>query len=368
MASMNGTLSNRICCGVTPGRRLFLLKNLNHFKVIIVGLILTFVAVSVTGVFIYSRVMRDSGLEVEAASEYSHYYVVLTDNSQTSFWQSVYTSMKDAAQQQDAYVEILGENLSVNYSLEDKLQIAIDSEVDGIVLEPNGDTEIVALIEEATTQGIPVITVVSDEVLSQRKSFVGINNYDLGQEYGAQVVSALKEDTKEIVVLVNGQAEGSSDYSCYSQIKEMTAQIPGGEDITVSAVVIDPDSSFDAENTIREYFVNADEDPDLVVCLNSVNTECVYQAVVDFNLVGKVQIIGYHFSDRILEAVRMGNIFSTLALDAEQMGQYSIDALTEYNEMGLVSDFFSVDLAVIDHSSVDAFIVNQDQEQEQEAS
>lgn len=342
-----------------------MLKNLVQYKAMIIGMVMILAAITVAGVITYNRVIREAGLSAGPASAYSLYYIVLTENSAAPFWQSVYTGMKEAAVEQDAYVEILGENLSVSYSLEDKLRIAIDAKVDGIVIEPNGDAEVVTLIDEATDLGIPVITVVSDEVLSKRKSFVGINNYDLGQEYGEQVISAMKEDTKNIVVLVDGPAEESGDYSVYTQIKEMVAKSEAGGDVQVTAVPIDPVSAFDAENTIREYFVNADEDPDLVVCLNSVNTACVYQAVVDFNLVGKVQIIGYHFSDTILQAIRMGNIFSTLALDAGQIGQYSVDALTEYKSMGLVNDFFSVDLAVIDQSSVNAFAADQQLDQEQ---
>lgn len=61
-------------------------------------------------------------------------------------------------------------------------------------------------------------------------------------------------------------------------------------------------------------------------------------AVLDFNLAGKVVLIGYYSSDDILTAVEKGVISVTCDVDTEQLGRYSIEALTEYQKVvkGLV--------------------------------
>ena len=51
-------------------------------------------------------------------------------------------------------------------------------------------------------------------------------------------------------------------------------------------------------------------------------------AVLDFNLAGKVVLIGYYSSDDILTAVEKGVISVTCDVDTEQLGRYSIEALT----------------------------------------
>ena len=58
------------------------------------------------------------------------------------------------------------------------------------------------------------------------------------------------------------------------------------------------------------------------------------QAVLDFNLAGKVTIIGYYSSEDILTAVEKGVISVTCDVDTDQLGRYSIEALTEYQKEG----------------------------------
>lgn len=335
------------------------LKILKYYKEILIGLILFLVAVTAMGVLVYNYTMQESGIDEPAATDYQYYYVLVTDNAEMSFWQATYETMKEEAALHDAYIEILGDNLTTDYSLAEKIRIAIESDVDGIILEPNDDPELITMIEEASRAGIPVVTVISDQVMSERISYVGTNSYDLGKEYGEQVLGAINQETEpieEIVVLVDEAKESSGDYTIYTQIKEMVERRHLNRKIEITAVPIDTSSSFDAENEIRDYLISQEKDPDLVVCLNAVNTVCVYQAVVDFNLVGKVQIIGDHFSDTILKAIKMGNIYSTLVLNSERMGEYAINALSEYRSMGYASEFYRVDVAVIDKNSVDSFI------------
>ena len=343
------------------------MKLLKNYRQILIGLILLLVAITATSVLMYNYTMQESGISEQEATRYSYYYVIITDNSEMSFWQAAYGAMKDEAAREDAFIEILGENLSGEYSVEEKMQMAIESGVHGIILEPGDDPAIAQMIDLANAKGIPVVTVMSDEVMSDRISYVGTNSYDLGREYGKQVLGSIDssdESIRDIVVFVDEQKENSDEYTVFTQINEMVEQRYFDPSIRVTSVPIDASSSFNAENEIRDYLINREENPDLIVCLNAVNTVCVYQAVVDFNLVGKIQIIGDHFSDTILKAIQMGNIYSTLVLDAEQMGVFAVNALTEYREMGYVSDFYRVDVSVIDKSSVDSFVKEHENEED----
>lgn len=59
------------------------------------------------------------------------------------------------------------------------------------------------------------------------------------------------------------------------------------------------------------------------MCMDEETTECARQAVLDFNLAGKVKIIGYYTSEDILAAVEKGVISVTCDVDTTQLGQYS---------------------------------------------
>ena len=77
------------------------------------------------------------------------------------------------------------------------------------------------------------------------------------------------------------------------------------------------------------------------------------QAVLDFNLAGKVKIIGYYTSEDILAAVEKGVISVTCDVDTTQLGQYSVEALTNYIKDGRTNSYYNVDINFLDRAAVE---------------
>ena len=73
------------------------------------------------------------------------------------------------------------------------MQVAIASGVDGIIVTADESEEMTALIDRAMSEGIPVVTLYGDNTQSVRCSFVGVGSYNLGREYGRQVVKIVQE-------------------------------------------------------------------------------------------------------------------------------------------------------------------------------
>lgn len=96
--------------------------------------------------------------------------------------------------------------------------------------------------------------------------------------------------------------------------------------------------------------------PDIIICLNELNTTCVYQAVVDYNKVGQVNILGYYDSETIINAIDRNVIYATISIDTMQMGRFCVDALTEYNTYGNTSQFFMADIALINKENVALYL------------
>jgi ribose transport system substrate-binding protein len=238
------------------------------------------------------------------------------------------------------------------------MQIAIASKVDGIIIEPNGDNRITSLINKAEREGIPVITVFKDAPLSNRISFVGVSSYDQGQVYGKQVAEVVKEGKRKVTVLLNSDNKDTSQDIVYSSIRETVAD----SDAEVKAATVNSQNTFSLEEDIRNIIMDTENPPDVLVCLNSVDTLCAYQAIVDYNKVGDIDIIGYYNSDLILNAIEKKIIHSTMVIDAKQMGSYCAAALTEYRKTKRVSNNFSVDISVITSENVQKYINDRNSE------
>ena len=91
-----------------------------------------------------------------------------------------------------------------------------------------------------------------------------------------------------------------------------------------------------------------------------MDSECAYQAVIDYNKVGEVAIIGYYPSKSILNAIKRDVVPATFEIDTKQMGIKCIDALLEYDKMGYVSEFNSVDLHLINQNNVQEYLESEE--------
>ena len=301
--------------------------------------------ITIGSMFFFRMQMDKASRLMEGASyeSYESYYAMISSNHESALWRSIYQGAVEAAAESGAYVEMLGSNLSTDYSRQDLMRIAIASGVDGIILEADESGDYTGLINEADAAGIPVVTVMGDDTTSNRKSFIGVNNYNLGREYGRQVLLA-GEDVQEVLVLISTSMPDTSQNIIFSGIQETLVEA-GRDDIRVYAAAIEGDNTFAVEESVRDVFL--EQSMDVLICLDELSTTCAYQAVVDLNRVGQIDIIGYYDSETILRGIERNVIHSTIALDTGEMGEYSIEALEEYRETGYVSDYFGVDTDLI---------------------
>ncbi len=341
------------------------LKNLKKSKVIsaaVVSSIVAGVLLIIIGMTYYKYRISELGIEDTAVyTNYTYHYAIISEETDADFWKAIYQGALKEGKDRDVYVEKTGSSLFVDYSLADLMRIAIASDVDGIILEPNGEEEIIDLINEAVDEGIPVITVMKDVPNSKRKSYVGINTYKQGQAYSKEVLNVIAEGKKKIMVLMNADSADTAD-NAQSVIYTSIIEAVGNQDATVESVIVNTQSTFSSEEDIRNIIMDKNDPPDVLVCLTAVDTLSASQAVVDYNKVGAIDIIGYYDSEIILHDIEKGIVHSTMTIDASQMGAFCVDALTEYRETNGVSDFYSVDITVIDRDNVSEYITKDDTE------
>ena len=324
---------------------------------------LLFIAITVALIiafyFFYMRGIRQTA----SKKEFSGYYVMITDDRKSSFYQAVYAGAAKRGQESDIYVDLFGDNFPSDYTKTDLMKMAISSKVDGIIVEADESETMTELINQAYGEGIPVVTLINDNTQSNRCSFVGVGGYNIGREYGKQIkeiyLEKLKEDPSKSVssnsiqvAVLNSTNQTSGQNVIISGLQE-TLETEMGSDtsVEVSLVSVDNSNAFSVEESVRDLFINQ-KLPDVIVALDELTTTCVYQAVVDYNEVGNVRILGYYNSDTINNAINRGAIYSTILVDTAQLGGYCVDALKEYNEMGATSQYFTADIELINRSNV----------------
>lgn len=289
----------------------------------------------------------------ELPKTYDYHYAMITDGGDSDFWDKVYESARETGMKNNVYVERFGSGLSVEYTKNELVELAIQASVDGIILPGDEEGETIELLDQAVQADIPVVTVQTDCSGSLRQCFVGTNNYNLGQDYGKQIADIWKkkESSKEgavhVLVLMDEDRVDTSQNLILLGLRETAKKFLGEDQVVVDTELIDNTGSFRSEESIRDIFLNWSELPDIMVCLNEINTRCAFQAAVDYNKVGNVQILGYYDSDAILDAVAKEIVYATFAPDTEQMGQDCVLALDEYMRTGYTNGYMAVDTALI---------------------
>lgn len=331
-------------------------------RVLLIGCIcsvafLLLVTIGSMAVFRESMVRRTKALQEGDYEAYDAYYVMIASDHTSAFWQSVYESAKEAGREHGVYVEMLGSNLSTGYQKEELLQIAISSKVDGIILEADESAAVTRLLEEAQKKEIPVVTVLGDNSQGLRRSFVGVSNYNLGREYGRQVLNIEDKEIRDVLVLMSLDSEDTSRNIVYAGIQETLAEAgsKGWEAIQVRAAAVENKGAFDTEESIRNIFIREGL-PDVVICLDELSTSCVYQSVVDYNVVGQIDIIGYYDSETILKAIERNVVRATISIDTQEMGRSCVEALEECRSGGYVSEYFSVGTNLITIQNVREYL------------
>lgn len=327
--------------------------------------VILFLAVFVFVGFLQSEKIMQAAEQVQ---EYRRHYGLITDSFEDVFWKSVYEEARAYGEESGVYLEWIGKDLAVDYGKTELLQLAIDAAVDGILLEGDDSEQIRRLIEQAENQGIPVVTVFSDSYESKRSSFVGLSSYHLGREYGRQIIRVATRDMKEILILMDTRLQGSGQSIVFNGIKETLENEGNHLTLEVKTLAVSEDTAFSGEETIRQFLSRSVQGqvrpPDMIICLSEKNTMRTYQAIVDYNLVGQVGLLGYYVTDDILDGVERKVIQATIAVDTQKMGIKGIEALEEYLDTGHVNEYITIDVDVVTINNIEEYIQNGEEAEE----
>lgn len=321
---------------------------------VLAGIVLVLFIATVAGLFYYREMIRKLGeVHEEEFTEYPRLYAYIAEDPDSQLSNRIYKEIAEYAVENDCYVEMTGQNLSTSYSKADRMNIAISSKVDGIILEGDDSKETAELIDKATANGIPVVTVLSDCQTSSRKSFVGLNNFSLGSEYGEELAAIGDMNKKypmNALILLDGD-DGNSDDIIHAAIQQAVT----GRLIKLTSSVVDTSSPFTSEESVMNILDGLATIPDVIICLNDRTTESAIQCIVEKNLVGKTTILGYYDSDTILKAIDRGSVHATFAIETKTVAKQCVNALNEYNNTGFVSEYNPANYILINRQNVSEY-------------
>ena len=308
------------------------------------------------GIYIYyQNRAQEFGFDNTAAIEYGRHYVFISSDT-SLMMQDIYDDIYEACSRTGAYLEWCGAGTQQRYTAAECIDIAIAMGADGIILYPDGSSGLESSIGRARDEGTPVVTILRDLSDSARVSYVGVSNYQMGELYGGWLLSLMKDGTNRVCLLQDsGDYENEIQLLFTQTVQAVHNGSSSDEKMDLVTRTVDSTVDFDAEEVIRDILLGQ-ERPDILICRNSAQTECAIQSLIDYNLVGEVQVIGYYVTDTILSALRQDLIPVTVMIDRKALGEDCAQALDEYLDSERTSSYYNITLDSITPVTMDRFI------------
>lgn len=256
-----------------------------------------------------------------------YHFVLIAQDMGDSFWQSVKTGAGNAGSQYSAAVEFMGSMIQDENEELKALNIAIASHADGIVVYVTDQDKFTPLIDKAVSQGIPVITIESDDKGSNRSAYVGPNSYMAGLNEGNLIIESASGGAATVAVIVGGNYVGNND-ATDSLLRGFSDGINASPKIKLQTVEYSNADYFSAETIIRN-ILSKYPDVDTVVCTGADDTLEIVQVLIDLNRENGITVIGYSNTPQIRDYIKKDDIYGSVYEDPKDTGFQSIEKLVQ---------------------------------------
>ena len=252
--------------------------------------------------------------------------VLITQELETPFWGKVGAGALEEAERVGASIEVWGSYGKNREDFLKKIEIAIDSKVDGIIVQGLDAEEFKQLTKvKAAFYGIPIVTVANDVPMadSLRRTYVGSNQYLAGQLIARQLLSDMGSTGK--VVLLGDSRREYYQQQRINGIYDVLKEYPN--------VLTEYAETTDA----REQVISATQDlmnrlPDVqaFVAVNANTAEAMIQEIGRRSRVEPYHIYSFDDSHDSMSLLKQGKLDGVIEQSPETMGRISVNLMTEW--------------------------------------
>lgn len=290
-------------------------------------------------------------------------YYLIAVNMQLPYWQTVANGFNKAAATYNVTAKIVGPQSYDPLGELDALQQAELAKPSGILISVSDASVLEREIDRAVKDGIPVITVDSDAMITRRLYFIGTNNTEAGRLGGSRLIDKLGGKGNVAFFTIPGQPNLEERLAGFKQALSTQPGIKIAEIVDIKG---NAGTAFDQAQQLLSR--SGPGKIDAFVCLEAISGKPVADAIKRAKAMNRV-VIAWDTDQGTLDAIRDGTIDSTIAQKPYTMGYFGLTvlhdvfhALPPLLNKDFRTDFFSpypvfVDTGttLVDKSNVDLY-------------
>ncbi len=202
-------------------------------------------------------------------------------------------------------------------------QQAVRSKPAGILISVSDVATLQREIDSAIQEGIPVITMDSDAVITRRLYFIGTNNVEAGHMGGSRLLEKLGDKANVAVLTIPGQPNLEERLRGF---KDVLSGQPGIKIVSIVDDKGDARTAFDEAQKLLA--LTGPKKIDAFVCLEATSGKPVSDAIQRANIHDR-EVISWDADKGTLDGIKSGTIDATIAQKPYTMGYFGLKLLYE---------------------------------------
>jgi ribose transport system substrate-binding protein len=283
-----------------------------------------------------------------------HFTLYLPDN-RNSFFTGIIEGAERAASELSAAISVHSIDPAKN-----EFEMASYTGVDGVIVCPYLDDGLARRqLEKLGDYHIPVVLINHNIPNDQPWPFIGTNNFDMGRRIGliSMRLRPVSENPEPLRLAVVYSDKAPGIYA-ERELVEMGIVAALGDALGSSVMSFKTNlNPLDAEALLYRLFRDQPEedgglDINTIVFTDSSDTAAAAQTLVDMNLVGRIQVIGFGADPGVLENIRKGIVACSVMINSERIGYEAVRSLTALRTTGYTSTTIDTGIEIITGSGL----------------
>lgn len=252
------------------------------------------------------------------------------------FWKTVHAGAEMAGREMD--VDILWKGSLKEDDREAQISVVeniVTRQVDGIVLAPLDDVALRRPVDEAMRSDIPVVIFDSGLQGDNYVSYVATDNFKAGQLAGQHMAKLLDGKGKVVVLRY---AEGSDSTTKREDgFLDAIEAFEGVEIVSSNQYAgVTVASALEATENLLLRFSRTDGglEIDGIFCATEPTTLGILLALQDTGYVGKIKFVGFDSSEKMIAALRAGELDGFVVQNPMRIGYLAVKTLVEHLQGG----------------------------------
>lgn len=252
--------------------------------------------------------------------------VLITQELDTPFWDRVGRGAKEAAEKAGASIEVWGSYDEDREDFLKKIEIAIDSKVDGILVQGLDTDEFKNLAKiKAAFYGIPIITVANDVPMadSLRRTYVGSDQFLAGQMIARQLLSDMGRSGT--VILMGDSREEYYQRQRLNGIHDVLEHYPD-----VKTEYVETSDAKERVIAATQGAMNRIPDVSAIVAVKSSIAEAMIQEIGRRSRIEPYHIYSFDDSPNSASLLEQGKLDGMIEQSPEAMGRIGVNRMIEW--------------------------------------